>query len=541
MIDRGAVRVSWWDRFLIGIAPKWGLERVRARAKVDLLARHFNAAQGGRRTDQWYRTISDANAANGPAIASLRELARDLRRNNGWAKRGVQAIVNNTVGWGIMAKPANRSQARADKALSVWNEWATSTACDYDGRLDFYGLQRLVMECIAESGECLIIKQPAASSDGLSIPMRIHVVEPDYIDTNRNGIVGELGGPIIDGVEFDKLGRRVAYWLYTVHPGSQRLWTQKFQSIRTPADRVLHIYRVDRPGQIRGVSWLASTITRLKDYDDFEDAELMQQKVAACFGAFVTDVDGTAPAVGDTSANIAGIEDLQPGHVAYLKPGQNVAFATPPVAQNAQFSERTLRRIAVGLGVTYEDLTGDYSQVNFSSARMARLAHWANVTEWREHMLIPQMCNGVWDWAMEEAAALYNWPSIPQARWSAPPMPILEPDKEGLALQRLVRGGFLTWPQAIRQLGEDPQEQLAEIKSFNDDVDDAEIVLDCDPRRVNQVGMAQIAAGSGDDEEDADAPAHAAKAPAATAADDDDTDADEEDDEGATPAAAAVG
>lgn len=541
------LRLSWWDRFLISVAPRWGLERVKSRAQAQLMQRHYEAAQtGGRRTENWYRTISDANAANGPALAPLRELARDLRRNNGWAKRGVQAIVNNTVGWGIMAKPSDRSDARAKAALKIWDAWATSTACDYDGRLDFYGLQRLAMECIAESGEVLIIKQPANTSDGLGqIPMRIHVVEPDYIDTNRNGIVGDLGGPVIDGVEFDKFGRRVAYWLYTVHPGSQRLWTQKFQSIRTPADRVLHIFRVDRPGQIRGASWLAPAITRLKDYDDYEDAELMQQKVAACFGAFVTDMDGTAPPLGalaqtTTDSDGSQIESLEPGHIEYLQPGKTVTFATPPQSSSPEFSKRVLRRIAMSMGVTYEDLTGDYSQVNFSSARMARIAHWANVHEWREHMLIPQMCRGVWAWAMELASAFNNWPTIPTAAWTAPPMPILEPDKEGLALNRLVRGGFLTWRQSIRQLGEDPDEQLAEIKRFNEEVDEAGIVLDCDPRRVNQVGQVQIVPSTGGDDDDAtDAAAPAKKTAASSSADGDDVD-DQEEDEGANPADAAT-
>ena len=151
-MDDLRVRVSWWDHFLISIAPDWGIRRVKARATAQLMARHFEAAQGSRRTTGFARSSSDANVANLPALAALRELSRDLRRNNGWAKRGVQTIVNNTVGWGILPKPGDRSRARGEAALAIWNEWACSTACDYDGRLNFYGLQRLAMECIAESG-----------------------------------------------------------------------------------------------------------------------------------------------------------------------------------------------------------------------------------------------------------------------------------------------------------------------------------------------------------------------------------------------------
>lgn len=503
MPDR--LRISWLDRFLIGLAPQWGQRRLEARARVQLLERHYEAAQGGRRTSGWYRSPSDANVANHPSLTSLRELARDLRRNNGWAKRGVQAIVNNTVGWGIMPKPKHNpsnATARSRAAIELWNAWASSTSCDYDGRLNFYGIQRLAMECIAESGEVLIVRQPASSVDELDIPMRLHVLEPDYLDHSRNGIPGVDGGAIIDGVEFDKQWRRVAYWLYTSHPGGQRLMTTQFTSVRVPAERVLHIYRVDRPGQVRGVPWLAAAITRLKDLDDFEDAELMRMKVAACFGAFVTDIDGTStPALGggDTDS-VTGypLENLEPGTVSYLKPGQNVQFPTLPTVSDAAFSQRALRRIAVSLGVTYEELTGDYSQVNFSSARMARLAEWANVHEWREHMLIPQLCDGVWNWAMELTAALEGWPSIPGADWAAPPMPILEPDKEGLAYQRLIRIGGMTWPQMVRELGYDPTEQLDEIQRFNAELDKRGIVLDSDPRRMNSAGQAQQALPASD-------------------------------------------
>lgn len=502
------LRVSWWDRFLISLAPDWGLRRVRARATASLMERHFEAAQGGRRTSGWQRSSSDVNAASGPALTALRELSRDLRRNNGWAKRGIQAIVNNTVGWGIMPKPSGRSRARSANALELWNAWASTTACDFDGRLNFYGLQRLAMETIAESGEVVILRQPAASVDGLPIPMRLHVLEPDYIDTNRNGLVAG-GGPIIDGIEFDTQGRRVAYWLYSSHPGApgvQRLMATRFESVRVPADRVLHIYRVDRPGQVRGVPWLASAITRLKDLDDFEDAELMQQKVAACFGAFVTDMDGAGTAISKQDDADEELEHLEPGHIAYLPPGKQVTFAQPPAVQDSSFSERGLRRIAVSIGVTYEDLTGDYSKVNFSSARLARMAHWANVNEWRWHMLIPQLCDGVWSWAMQLAVGMEDWPAAPAAQWAAPPMPILEPDKEGLAYQRLVRIGAMTWPQMVRELGEDPATQLDEIKQFNDDLDERGIVLDIDPRRTTAGGQQQQlgASSKGDAEDDED-------------------------------------
>ncbi len=484
-----ALRVTWLDRVLIAIAPEWGLRRVRARATAKLLARHYEAAQGGRRTSGWQRFTTDANSANGPALTALRELSRDLLRNNGWAQNGVSTIVNNTVGWGITAKPL----AVAARAAAIWKGWADKKSCDFDGQLNFYGLQALAMRTLVESGEVLILKQPAATVDGLSVPLRIQVLEPDYIDTTRSAALGLDGTTTIDGVEFDKQGRRVAYWLYTSHPGGMRLGTKGFASVRTPADRVLHIYRVDRPGQVRGVAWLASAIAKLNDLDDFEDAELMKQKVAACFAGFVSDMDGTGPPTGldGTDEDGSALDQLEPGHLAYLPPGKQITFAQPPNVIDGAFSTRVLRRIAASLGVTYEDLTSDYSNVNFSSARMAQISHWARVRVWRWQTLIPGFCDGVWAWVMGLAAELEGWPEVPGAEWSAPPMPILEPDKIGLAYQRMIRNGLMTWPQAVRELGEDPAAQLVEIEATNKELDRRGIVLDSDPRRMTASGQQQ--------------------------------------------------
>jgi hypothetical protein len=103
---------------------------------------------------------------------------------------------------------------------------------------------------------------------------------------------------------------------------------------------------------------------------------------------------------------------------AYLVPGpgEDVKFAQPPPQNNGALPDRVLRRIAAGLGITFEDLTGDYSKVNFSSARMARIAHWElrlRLARAHDH---PQFCAGVWGWVMGLAQAFEGWPSIPRRR-----------------------------------------------------------------------------------------------------------------------------
>jgi len=482
-------QMNWLDRFALAISPQWGQNRIRARVVAQELARHYEAAAGGRRTANWRSVAADANVAAGGSLALLRGHARDLVRNNSWATKGLRVITTNTVGWGISAK------ADTPELTSLWRAWAERTHCDADGLLNFYGLEALVLRTVVESGEVLVRRRISRNVPKSIVPLKLQVLEPDFIDTTKDGLTGDNGGPIIQGVEYDRDGVRVAYWLFDRHPGSAQ--PGSLTSRRVDAKDILHIFVILRPGQVRGITWFAPVIVNLKDFDEYEDAKLMQQKIAACFSAFVTDIDGTGTAVGEQSEADPLIETLEPGMISYLRPGQSVEFATPPVTGDIGFSVQMLRKAAAGLGVPYEMLTGDYSQVNFSSARMSRLDFWGNIHDWRWNMLVPRLCDPVWDWFCEtaEIAGFIAAPSL--ASWTAPPAPMLEPDKEGVALRKLVRSGAMTHDEMVRERGYDPETHWEEYAEGLKRLDKLGIVLDSDPRKTSDAGLMQERAGAG--------------------------------------------
>lgn len=488
------VGTTWLDRTLGAVAPQWQLKRVRARIATDLVLRHYGyeAAAPGRRTQNWNRSMGDANTVNDFAsLARLREIARDLVRNNPYAESALSTIADHTVGWGILAKPAVKN----DGVAALWKAWAETTACDADGRHDFYGLQKMVMSAVVESGEVLVRRRIRRPSDGLPIPLQLQVLEADMLDASRTMMLPN-GGQIVQGVEFDAIGNRVAYWLFPRHPGAiLQPFGMLFPASRpVPASEILHIFKGKRPGQVRAASWFAPVIVRLKDFDEFEDATLMKQKIAACLAIITTDVDGSASGLGTTDdTKTPGIDGLEPGGVLNLPPGRSVEVVRPPNVQDyVPYCNVNLRAIAAGLGVTYEDLTGDYTNLPFSAARMSRLRHWARVDDWRWRMLIPQFCDPVWGWAMQTAflAGMAEDPSA-AANWTPPPMPMVEPDKEGLAMMRNVRAGIQTLDDAIRERGYDPPEFLAEIAATNKLLDELGIQLDSDPRHMTQAGQLQ--------------------------------------------------
>jgi lambda family phage portal protein len=484
---------NWLDKVIAWASPQTALKRTRARAAEAVVKRHYEGAASGRRTQGWKRTGVDANAAmSGATLARLRGAARDLVRNNGHAESALTTIVDHVVGWGIVAKPKPASAS----AMKAWQAWAGSTACDSDGRHDFAGLQKLAIRTVAESGECLVRRRFRFPEDGLPIPLQIQVLEPDYLDSDKNEHIrndaGRIIRRIIHGVEYDMLGKRVAYWMFSEHPGSHLLATMA--SRRVPAENILHIYRQDRPGQVRGVSWFAPVLLKFKDFDEFSDATLMKQKIAACLAVITSDVDGSASPLGTTNPDDSTQDMLEPGLILNVTPGRNVEVVNPPSVQDyPAYSTATLHEIASGLGVSYEDLTGDFSRVNFSSARMSRLRHWLRVEDWRWRLLIPQFCSPVWAWAMEAAViGTGGVPGIgtaPGASWTAPPAPMIEPDKEGLAHQRNVRTGITTMPEVLRERGYDPDEVLAEMAEWNKKLDKQGIVLDSDPRKTTQAGQ----------------------------------------------------
>ena len=144
--------------------------------------------------------------------------------------------------------------------------------------------------------------------------------------------------------------------------------------------------------------------------------------------------------------------------------------------------------------VITEGLCSHNTDLPFSAARMSRLRQWARIEDWRWQMIIPQLCDPVWRWAMEAAtiAGLVGegWSG---AEWTAPPLPMIDPAAEGLAYQRNVRAGIMSLSEALRERGYDPEATLEELADDFERLDKLGLVLDVDPRQMTQAGQAQAA------------------------------------------------
>lgn len=317
-------------------------------------------------------------------------------------------------------------------------------------------------------------------------------------------------GEIREGIEYDAIGRRVAYWLFEQHPGDAvRFARTSYTSRRIAASEILHIYRQDRPGQMRGVSWFAPIALSLQDLSDHQDAQLMRQKIAACFSAFRITPESEPVASIDPEVGPAGLGTLSPGRIQNLLPGEDIRFADPPGVEGYdEFTRIVLRSAAAGMGITYEALTGDLSNVNFSSARMGRMEMDRNVSSWQWLMLVPQMMQPIADWTMEafDVALAGGRPRQAEIEWVPPHRVLVDPTREIPALRDKVKAGFASRSGVVRELGYDPEDLMEEQKRDAELARKAGLAFDSDAgmAAVRQPAAPQPLITEIDDEEDAD-------------------------------------
>ncbi len=480
------------DRLLSHVAPTLALRRTQARLALRRLESggrmggHEGAARG-RRTDRWNAKPSDANAANGPDLALLRHRSRDLVRNNPWGRRAIDVCEQWTVGPGITGQPMGRGRA-ASITRDTWRMWADSTDCDADGDMDFAGLQALAYRTAFESGSALVRRRVRRDTDGLVVPLQLQVLEPDHLDmwTRKNG-----PNIVHHGIEYDAIGRRVAFWLYPEHPGTDRPEQVTLTSVRVPASEVAHVFRQDRPGQVLGVPWLAPALMRLKNLDEFEDAALLRAVIGSSFSLYVT--RPADPETDDGEPDHA-IEDLEPGTVEYLNPGETISSPDlPDFGGLDTFSMQQLRAIASAVGMPYELLSGDLSRVNFSSGRLGFNAFERAVQGWQSRLMRRQFLDRVARWWTEAAVGASAVPAAAVAlrwEWTPPARAILDPGAENQADSDAVRSGIKTLSEVLRARGKDPRTHLEELAEDLDTLDELDLPLDCSPRHVAKAGTA---------------------------------------------------
>jgi len=449
------------DRVVGYFAPRSGLLRQVAREQ---LARAY---EGANRRDGWAprRSGASANTDHMADAAELRTRARFLVQNVPYIARAIEQLVAHTIGTGIAPRSLAEPEAKRKRIDALWDAWAE--VADADGQTDLYGLQARAYRAMEVDGEVLLRLRPRARADGLPVPLQIQVLEIDWLDGSKNGTVG--GNTIVNGIEYDALGRITAYWLYDKHPGEiVSLRSSGAYSKPVPAGRIIHLFNAERPGQGRGFSRLAPVIATVRDLSLYEDAELARKNLETRLSVLASgDISGLQGQPEEGADKPGELGQLASGGITQIPVGMNLTVIEPKAAPGyVDYVKERKHVIAAGMGVTYEMMTGDMAETNFSSARVGQNDFRRSVEQRQWLLLVPALCQRIrraWFDAAVMSEALS--PGLDPVDWSTPKWDYVNPLQEVNADNAEVQGGLCSISEKLRRRGYKPDLVFAEIES----------------------------------------------------------------------------
>lgn len=453
---------------------------------------------GGSRTRKWLPSSSGPKTTAATQLSIIRRRARDAVRNDPWAKTSIGKFTSNVTGTGIQPFPQHPDKNIRKALKELWSDWIFDA--DADGMLDFYGLQTLAARSIFQDGESLARIQFSDVFDGPCVPMQIQMIPADQLPEDKNETLSD-GGEIINGIEFDSVGRRVAYHLWNKNPGEavQHSIAQKLE--RIPACEIVHTYSVLDPGQVRGMPELATVLVRLKSLNNFDDAVLFRQEVANLFAGFVTKQPSAhvelnpvtgLPKTYDNDAFTA-IASLEPGSMQELNPGESVEFSNPPDAGSTYdgFMRQQLLAAFASVGQPYEIGSGDLRGISDRVLRVVVNEFHRQIEQFQWNTFIHQFCRRIWAAWMDSVVLsgvlpvddyYQNRRLYMRVRWVPQGWAYFNPVQDVQSQEKQVQAGFKSRTSVRLEQGEDPDEIDDEIANENAIADQLGFSFTSDPR-----------------------------------------------------------
>lgn len=479
------------------------------------------------------QTSADTELA--ASLSTLRSRSRQMVRDAAYAKRARNLVVNNVIGTGMGLQcqvMTTRGQLHEPINAAIeaeWDAWCDADSCHTGGALAFGDMERAAMAQVFDAGEAFlrVHLQPFGRS---RVPLGLELVEAErlaheLVDPSPTIARGELRL----GVEVDGYQRALAYWIRHRHPGDLRHGnTGTDLAERVPASMVFHLRVIDRWPQSRGEPWMHNVLRKLDDMNEFTGLEVQAARGSASYFATVESADD-APLGNDGDDDDHPAVDIDPLTIQHLDPGKKLVFHNPNRPNSAldPFMRYMLREVAAGTGPSYESLSRDYSQSNYSSSRLALLDDrdlWRVLQSWWiRNFRMP--LHRLW---LQQAALAKAVPGLSLAQYAADPRKWeacrfkprgwtwVDPTKEVNAYKEAIRGGLTTLTDVVAATagGQDIEDLIKTRKRERQLLAEAGIEVDTEVQAPAPVAPPPMPAppappSPDDDGEDQDQPAQA--------------------------------
>lgn len=462
--------MNWMEKGIAALAPQWAARRMRAKLQIvnyeAALPTHLRKNKSERRS---------GNQAVQKAGRTLREQARYLDENHDMVIGIFDKLEERIVGAeGIMIEPqplnadGKVNQAFADELRRRWASWSLKP--EVTGTYSRPEMERLVLRTAVRDGECfgqLVrgkvngLKHPNPNGTAFSI----EALEPDFVPFELNDIAKKIR----QGIRTNAWGQPQGYQVLYDHPAEQA--GIKFRTKEVPADAMLHLAFRRRLHQLRGVTLIHGIINRLNDIKDYEEAERVAARIAACLGFYikknaVEDEDYESPTRREHL-------DIAPGMVYDdLAPGEDLGMISSnrPNVHLTDFRNGQVRMVAAGSRSQYSSVARDYNGT-YSAQRQELVESWEGfavlqnwfVAGWSRPVyrewLKMEMLNGLVIPENLDMRTLFD------AVYLAPVMPWINPVHETQAWKERVKGGAASTAQWIRAGSKNPSETWRQIQA----------------------------------------------------------------------------
>lgn len=475
---------NWIDKAIGFISPEAAYKRnafhMALQEQEGYIRRlsNYDGAGYDRINSNWHASNEPAEWIDRGSRDVLRARARDLERNSDIMNSIISSFKRNVYGAGYRLRSLTGDEVLNAEIEHYWKIWCKKQNCDVTGTQSFNEMMRMAVARKKVDGGILILK--CYTSGGI-VPFKLQMIEVDDLDdtlSNHNG------NKVVAGIEYNKYNKPIGFHLRQYSIDGYSLEEPRF----VEAKDVIYYFTKKRPTQVREVSDMAPTLTRVRDINEFVHTLSVKERILACLSVFVQrEVPPTTGRVfsEENEREYQG-KTLTPGMIQYLSPGDK-AYTVQPSGQAvdaASHIQQQLRFLGSGQGLSYEMTSRDMSQSTYSSARQGSIEDDLTYEEERQQLMevmdeifetfvislwLSKKINKRDFWENKEKYLSHSWIHAPK-RW-------IDPQKEAKANAIALKTGQKTWSDMAAENGKDWREQIDEIKSIIDYADEKGIDL----------------------------------------------------------------
>jgi len=460
--------MGFLDNMIAAISPEAGYRREAWRQALEDL-RGYDAAGRGRLNSGWRAFNESAELTDRYSRDVIRARARDLERNSDIAQSVIHAYKRNVVGKGYKLQPKTASDTLNDQIALLWKQWCRPFNCDVTASQSFNQIIRMAVTRKKVDGGILFVKR--YTTGGL-VPFKLQMIEVDELDSTA-ATPKHPGNTVVGGIEYDRARRAVGYFVQQYDVEGWKLTTPVY----IEAKHVIPYWTKSRPSQLREVSDMAPTITRVRDTNEFITAVSVKERIAACLAVFIkraTPTGGFGRTSVRTEEGRVSYEgkSLTPGMIKEMNVGDSIETVEPKGAGSdaAQFLKMQLRLIGAGQGMSYEATSRDMSESNYSSARQGANEDEATFAE--EIELLTEIMSDIYETFIISCylTGLLNMPGFWDKKaeymahtWVKSPKKWIDPAKETTATKTALATGQKTFQDVAAEQGKDWKEAVDEM------------------------------------------------------------------------------